>query len=221
MHEVKRIQNASKLQWDKSKSIKDHILCLLRDLHVVYMHNSSFLAFHGSPLSTLLFLYFDPKWLRTKKIIKDSYFQGRSEFPMSITSNLKIMEFRTYFLSKSGFRVYEVKRIHSSFILLWHKSKSIKDHILCFLWDLHVVFMHNSSFLAFHRSPLATLLYLNFDPKWLRTKKIIEDSYFQDRFEYRMWISYNLWMVEFRTYLLPKSGFRAHEVKRIQNASKL
>ena len=137
------------------------------------MHNSSFLAFLRSPLSTLLYLNFDPKWLRTKKIIKDSYFQDRFEYPMWISYDLKKVEFRTYLLPKSGFRVHEVKRIQNACILLRHESKSIKDHILCLLWDLHVVFMHNSSFLAFHRSPLSTLLYLNFDPKWLRTKKII------------------------------------------------
>ena len=127
---------------------------------------------------TLLYLNFDPRWLRTKKITKDSYFQDRFEFPMWISSNLKIVEFRTYLLPKSGFRVHEVKRIQNASILLWHKSKSIKDHILCLFWGLDFFCMRNSSYQAFHRSTLSTLLYINFDPKCLRSETRIQHSYF-------------------------------------------
>ena len=104
------------------------------------MHNSSFLAFHRILLLTLLNLNFDLKWLRTNKIIPQSYFQDHFEYPMWISYNLKMVEFRTNLLPKSGFRVQEVEWIQNASKLLWHKAKAIKDHILRLYWDLDVVF---------------------------------------------------------------------------------
>ena len=142
------------------------------------MHNSSFLAFKCISLSTRLNHNFGPRWLRTKKIIQHSYYWDHFERPMWISYNLKMVEFRTNLLPRWEFKVHEVERIQNASKLLWHNAKAIKDHISWLFLDLDVVFMHNSSFLAFQCISLSTRLNHNFDHWWLRTKKIIQDSYY-------------------------------------------
>ena len=104
-----------------------------------FTHNSSFLGFQCIYVSTRLNHNFDPRWLRTKKIIQHSYYLGHFECPMWISFNLKMVEFRTNLLPKLGFRVDEFKRIQIAFKLLWPKPKAMKDHILRLFSDLDVV----------------------------------------------------------------------------------
>ena len=102
-------------------------------------HNSSFIALHRISLSSLLSLNFDPKWLRNKKITKHSCFENCFVCLMWISYNLKMVEFHTNLLPKSGLRLHEVERIQNASKLLWHKAKAIKDHISRSFWDLDVV----------------------------------------------------------------------------------
>ena len=104
------------------------------------MHNSSFLAFQCISLSTRLNLNFDPRCVRTKKIIQHFYYQDHFKCPMRISYNLKMVDFRTNLLPKSEFRVHEVERIQNTSKLLCHKAKEINDHISCLFLDLYVVF---------------------------------------------------------------------------------
>ena len=184
------------------------------------MQNSKFIAFHRNSLSTPLNLNFDPKWLRTKKIIQHSYCQDRFEYPMWISHNLKMVEFRTNLLPDPDLectKLNEFKTLPNCYDSKQRKWKIIS----CAYFPISMSFcMHNSSFLAIQCISLSARLNLNFDPKWLRTKKIMQHSYYQDRFEYPMWISYNLKMVEFRTNLLPDQDLectKLNEFKTLPN----
>ena len=103
------------------------------------MHNSSFLAFQCISISTRWNLNFDPKWLRTERKIKHSYYLDHFGCPMWISYNLKMFEFHTNLLPKSRFRVYEVERIQNASKLLCLQAKAINDHSWRLFWDLDVV----------------------------------------------------------------------------------
>ena len=140
---------------------------------------------------------------------------------MWFSYNLKMVEFRTNLLPRWGFKVHEVERIENASKLLWHNAKAIKDHISRSILDLDVVL---NAQLEFPSNPMH-FSFNSVKPQfWSQMTPSQENNtifVLLRPFEYPIWISSNLKMVEFRTNLLPRWGFKVHEVVRIQNASKL